>query len=118
MADTYITKKYEKGTVNIAEDVVSNMVKSAILEVEGVSGLSNTAGAEIAELIGLKTIPKGLTIQTKDEKTIIDAVITVNYGYNIVDVAKKAQANIASVMETSIGIDALEINMHIAGITF
>ena len=52
MGETYISCQEEKGSINISEDVISSMVRTAVAEVEGVAGLSNTAGAEIAELIG------------------------------------------------------------------
>ena len=56
MGENYITCREENGSINISEDVVAEIVRSAISEVEGVAGLSNTAGAELAELIGIKTI--------------------------------------------------------------
>ena len=56
MGETYITCREENGSINISEDVISGMVRTAVTEVEGVAGLSNTAGSEIAELIGLKTV--------------------------------------------------------------
>ena len=53
MAENYITCQEAKGSINISEDVIVSLVKSAVGEVEGVSGLSNAAGAELAELIGI-----------------------------------------------------------------
>ena len=49
MAENYITCQEANGSINISEDVISTMVRAAVLDVEGVAGLSNTAGAEIAE---------------------------------------------------------------------
>ena len=51
MGENYITCQAEIGSINISEEVISSIVRSAIAEVEGVAGLSNTAGSEIAELI-------------------------------------------------------------------
>ena len=118
MADTYITKKDEKGTINISEEVIANIVRASIIDVDGVSGLSNTAGAEIAEFIGLKSIPKGVKVQSDNDSVSVDAVITVKYGFNIVDVAKKVQQSILNSVESNIGLDNPEINVHVAGISF
>ena len=52
MGENYITCQAEKGSINISEEVITSVVKSAISEIEGVAGLSNTAGSELAELIG------------------------------------------------------------------
>ena len=54
MGENYISCQLENGSINISEDVVNSMVKTAVAEVEGVAGLSNTAGAELAELIAPK----------------------------------------------------------------
>ena len=48
MGENYISCQLENGSINISEDVVNSMVKTAVAEVEGVAGLSNTAGAELA----------------------------------------------------------------------
>ena len=55
MGENYIICQDTNGSINISEDVIANMVRTAITEVEGVAGLSNTAGTEIAELIGMQT---------------------------------------------------------------
>ena len=54
MADnrkTYTLRDEEVGTVRIAEELITVIAALAATEVEGVSGLSTTAGAELAELI-------------------------------------------------------------------
>ena len=71
MGETYITCREENGSINISEDVISGMVRTAVTEVEGVAGLSNTAGGEIAELIGLKTVTKGVKVQFEDDRIVV-----------------------------------------------
>ena len=93
-------------------------MKSAISEIEGVAGLSNTAGSELAELIGLKTVTKGVKVQFIDEKIIIDVIITVVYGSNIVSVANEVQDKVMSLVQASTGIERAEVNVHVSGISF
>jgi len=118
MGENYITCSGELGSINISEDVISSIVKSAISEIEGVAGLSNTAGAELAELIGLKTISKGVKVQFVDSKIIIDLIINVYYGSNIVSTAKNVQEKLISVVQDTTGIQDAEINVHVSGIAF
>ena len=66
MGENYITCREENGSINISEDVITSLVRSAISEVDGVAGLSNTAGAEFAELLGLKTVSRGVKVQFVD----------------------------------------------------
>ena len=85
---------------------------------EGVAGLSYTAGAEIAELIGLKTVSKGVKVQFVDEKIIIDVIINVVYGCNIVQIAREVQERVISLGQASTGIEHAEVNVHVSGISF
>ena len=94
------------------------MVRSVLNEVEGVAGLSNTAGAELAELIGLKSVSKGVKVQFEDGRVVVDIIITVVYGCNIVNVAKAVQDKILSVVQATTGIETAEVNVHVSGIAF
>lgn len=118
MGENYITCREENGSINISEDVVAEIVRCAISEVEGVAGLSNTAGAELAELIGIKTISKGVKIQFTEGKIIVDAIITVAYGCNIVKVAEKVQEAAMNALLSTTGIADVQVNVHVSGISF
>ncbi|MBR1457172.1 MAG: Asp23/Gls24 family envelope stress response protein [Oscillospiraceae bacterium] len=118
MGENYITCREENGGINISEEVISGMVRAAVSEVDGVAGLSNTAGAEIAELIGLKTLPKGVKVQFVEDKIVVDTIITVRYGYSVVDVAKTVQDKVMTAVQATTGIEQAEVNVHVTGIAF
>ena len=118
MGDNYITCSGELGSINISEEVIGSIVKVAVSEIEGVAGLSNTAGAEIAERIGLKTVAKGIKVQFEDNKIIIDVIININYGCNIVNTAKNVQEKLISVIQDTTGIQDADINVHVSGVVF
>ena len=118
MAENYITCREENGSINISEDVIAGMVRSAVLEVEGVAGLSTTAGAEIAELIGIKTLTRGVKVQFENEKVVVDTIITVAYGSNIVNVARSVQEKAFNTVSAATGIQNAEVNVHVSGIAF
>lgn len=118
MLDKYISKFNEYGSINISEEVIVNIVINAIKDIDGVAGLANTAGAELAERVGLKTIPKGVKVVCDDDKVTVDAIITVFYGKNVLNVAKNVQDNVAAVIESKTGIENAEVNIHVSGITF
>ena len=107
MSDNYISYREENGSINISEDVISSIVHAAVTEVEGVSGLSTTAGAELAEMIGLKTLPKGVTIRLDDNRIITDA-----------SVAKAVQNAVRDVIQATTGFGDAEVNVHVSGISF
>ena len=49
---------------------------------------------------------------------IIDAIITVVYGNNVVNVAKNVQTAVRSVIQASTGFEDAEVNVHVSGISF
>ncbi len=118
MGEAYISCREEKGSINISEEVVSTMVRSAVTEVDGVAGLSNTAGAEIAELIGIKTVAKGVKVQFEDEMIIVDIIITVHYGCEIMEVARNVQEKVMNVIQATTGFEKAVVNVHVSGIAF
>ena len=118
MAENYITCQEEKGSIHISEDVIVTLVKSAVAEIEGVSGLSNAAGAELAELIGIKTVSKGIKVSFEDETIIIDVIINVSYGSSIVAVAREVQEKLLSTVQSVTGFEKAKVNVHVAGISF
>lgn len=118
MGDNYISCKEPNGSINISEDVISTMVKSSIEEIDGVAGLSNTAGAELAELIGIKSLSKGVKVQIVDDMIKVDAIILVRYGCNIVNVAKNVQDSVTEAVQAITGIDKAEVNVHVSGVVF
>ena len=118
MGDNYISCKAENGSINISEDVISTMVRTAITEIDGVAGISNAAGAELAELIGIKTVSKGIKVQIVDDTIKVDAVILVRYGCNIVNVAKEVQNSVTEAVQAITGIDKAEVNVHVSGVAF
>ena len=118
MGDNYISCKEANGSINISEDVISTMVRSSIEEIDGVAGLSNTVGAELAEVIGIKSLSKGVKVQIVDDTIKVDAVILVRYGCNIVSVAKDVQNSVSEAVKAITGIDNTEVNVHVSGVVF
>lgn len=118
MGENYITCQAENGSINISEEVVSGIVRSAIADVDGVAGLSNTAGGELAELIGIKNSGRGIKVQFVDGRMIIDVIITVKYGSNVVSVAKTVQDRLYNTVLSTTGMEKAEVNVHVSGIAF
>ena len=117
MADIYISRKMDKGTINISEDVVASLVRSAVVETEGVAELASAVGYEDAEA-GTRRNIRGVKVRFKEEKIVADAAITVKYGVKILDVAKKVQENALSAIQTSTGFEEASVNVHVAGVAF
>ena len=73
---------------------------------------------ELAERFGLKTVARGVKVQFVDSHIVVDAIITVMYGRNIVNVAKAVQEKVISVVQSTTGIESAEVNVHVSGVAF
>ena len=118
MAENYITRIEEKGTINISDDVIATMVRIAVREVDGVAGMAVTAGPAVSELLNKKTSSKGVKVSFADEAMTIDVVIMVKYGSSVVNVATDVQDTVMNHVQDMTGIDNVTVNVHVSGIAF
>ena len=117
MADTYFTIPDEKGSINISEDVIAAITGNALSELEGIAAFSNTAGSELSELIGKKSISKGIRVCFSESEITIDATILVHFGGNITELSKRAQEAISTAVDSITGVKPV-VNIRVAGISF
>ena len=114
----YYTNQEDYGTINISEDVLASISSLAAEEVEGVAGLNAPTGVDLAELLGKKSLNKGVKIQIVGKSVIVDIYVNIEYGYKIPEVAGKLQDAIVSAIESMTGLAAESVNVHVGGISF
>lgn len=108
----------EYGEVKIVDDVVATIAGLAATEVKGVAGMSGGFVGDIAEILGKKSLSKGVKVDVKEKVANIDLYIIVEYGTKIPDVAWKIQENVKKTIETMTGIEINEVNIHVQGVNF
>ena len=88
----YFTQKLENGTLQISEDVVASVAAAAVLEVEGVCGLSSSISTDIAEMLGMKTLARGVRMTPiKDGSVTIECDVVAKFGQSVFSLAKTVQ---------------------------
>lgn len=108
-----------ENTVRIADDVVGVIAGIAAMEVEGVAGMSGGFAAEMAERVaGKKNLSKGVKVQVGEKEAAIDLFIVVEYGVRIPEVASKVQESVKRAVESMTGLEVVEVNIHIQGVSF
>ena len=113
----YYTQEMENGSIQIPEDVVASVTGMAVLEVEGVCGLSSSIGTDIAEMLGMKTLSKGVRLSTTETGALrIDCDVVSKFGQNIFELAKNVQENVKSSVESVTGLRVAEVNVTVCGI--
>ena len=67
---------------------------------------------------GTRKSIRGVKVRFKDDVILADTAITVKYGGNILDIAKKVQENALAAIQTSTGFEDASVNVHVAGVAF
>ncbi len=117
MAENYITKQEEKGTVNISEDVIAAMVSAIVTEVEGVASFGSATTPELVELVGRKSVHKGMKVRFADDTITIDVIIVVKLKGSITDTAVQVQDSVCREVSSVTGMDTV-VNVHVTGVSF
>ena len=113
----YVTRCEEQGNVYISEEVLAGISAAAALEIEGVSGLTANLGSDIAELLGKKSLAKGVSIKTEDDKVVVTLSILMAYGHTIPEVGKAVQEAVKNAVESMTGLEVSAVNVNVAGIS-
>ena len=111
----YFTQKLENGTLQISEDVVASVAAAAVLEVEGVCGLSSST--DIAEMLGMKTLARGVRLTPiKDGSVTIECDVVAKFGQSVFSLAKTVQDAVKTSVESITGLAVAQVNVNICGI--
>ena len=112
----YFTQKLENGTLQISEDVVAS-VAAGVLEVEGVCGLSSSISTDIAEMLGMKTLARGVRLTPiKDGSVTIECDVVAKFGQSVFSLAKTVQDAVKTSVESITGLAVAQVNVNICGI--
>ena len=59
-----------------------------------------------------------MKVQFDENRVVVDAIINVSYGCNIVKVAQEVQDKVTNVVQSTTGFDRPQVNVHVSGISF
>ena len=114
----YVSRSDELGNIHISEEVLAGIAAAAALETEGVSSLAANLGSDIAELLGKKSLTKGVHVKMEDDKVEVELSILMKYGSTIPEMGKAVQDNIKQAIENMTGLEVASVNVNVGGITF
>lgn len=108
----------EMGQVRIAKEVIEIIAGLAATEVRGVAGMSGGVAGGIAELLGRKNLAKGVKVEVGEKQCAVDLSIVTEFGIKIPEVAVEVQDNVKRAIESMTGLEVVEVNVHVLGVTF
>ena len=114
----YVSRSDELGNIHISEEVLAVIAAAAALEVEGVGGLAANLGTDLAELLGKKTLSRGIRLEVAEENVTVDVNILVKYGHTIPEVGRAVQEAVMSSIEATSGLTVEAVNVTVGGVIF
>ena len=108
----------EGGRIIFADEVVATIASLAVTDVEGVSALNGGMVEGISEMLGKKSLTKGIKVEVGQEEAAIDVTVSILYGYKIKEVCEKIQEAVKSAIETMTGLHVVEINVFVQSVVF
>lgn len=113
----YFTQQLENGMLQISEDVVASVAASAVLEVEGVCGLSSSISTDIAEILGMKALARGVRLSLgKDGAVKIACDVVAKFGQSVFSLARNVQEAVKTSVESITGLCVAQVDVNICGI--
>ena len=103
--------------IQIADEVISQIISIAAGKTEGVSIPVSGVGEGIAGLFGMKSLSRGIRIETDEKNINVDISIAVEYGYKINEIAKKLQDEIRNDLIEMTGLIVGHVNVHVVSIS-
>lgn len=105
------------GSVKIADDVVGMIVALAASEIEGVHSVGGDMTTELLGKVGMRTASRGVKVDVSGKKVRANISIVMEYGFNIPVTCQKVQERVKSSVENMTGLDVVDVNVKISGIS-
>ncbi|MFN2341393.1 MAG: Asp23/Gls24 family envelope stress response protein [Halanaerobium sp.] len=112
------TEAVDEGSIKIADEVVGIITGLAATEIDGVAGMSGGIAGGIADMLGRKSLSKGVKVEVSEGAATVDVYVIIDYGNSIPDVAWKIQDNVKQAIEGMTGLDVKAVNVHVQGVNF
>lgn len=106
------------GSIRIANEVVGIIAGLAATEIKGVAGMSGGIAGGITEMLGKKNLSKGVKVEVGEKEAAVDLFVILDYGVSIPDIAWRVQENVKKAVESMTGLDVVEVNVHVQGVSF
>jgi uncharacterized alkaline shock family protein YloU len=104
------------GTIRIHKNVIASIASLAASEIQGVKRVGGRFGSGIMDLIGRKS-SFGIRVEiNKNEEVKVEIPLIIKYGFNIPDIANKAQENIRNNLERMTNLSIKDIDINVQGI--
>ncbi|MCL2397147.1 MAG: Asp23/Gls24 family envelope stress response protein [Defluviitaleaceae bacterium] len=106
------------GHIQIANEVLAIISRTAALEVEGVVFGQHATAAEAHARLTKRNFARGVKATVEGDVVSIDIAIFVKFGHKIHQVSEKVQERVKTALETMVGMTVTEVNVNVVGVQF
>ncbi len=107
-----------KSTIKIASDVVATIAGIAAADIEGVASMSGGVVSGLSQILGKKTLTKGVKVEIDEDTAVIDISIIVYYGAKIPEVAGNIQTAVTEAVSNMTGLAVGAVDVHVLDVQF
>ena len=101
------------GAIRIHKNVIASIASLAILEIEGVKRLGGDLKSGILEIVGKKSLSPIKVEISKNEEVKVEIPMVIKYGFNIPEVANRAQESVRNALEKMTNLSIKDININV-----
>lgn len=103
------------GRVRVASEVVASIAALAALDVPGIAAMCEPGGVNVSLPLRRQHGHRGVKLQMVGDTGIkLDLHVAITPDASIAQLADELQAKVAHALHSMLGLDAVEINLHIA----
>lgn len=113
-----VTLTNEFGRIELSTEALSAIAGYAARECYGIVGVAARSVPDgIAELLGLESIHRGVEIRIEDDEfVVVNLFVIVEYGVNILQVARNVMEQVRHRLEQLSGLTVRQVNVHVQGV--
>lgn len=114
-----VERSNDFGQVNISHEAIASLAGGVVTESYGVVGMASQKVLKdgLAELLKKDNYSKGVVVKESDEGLELDLYIIIGFGVKISEVVYEIQKNVKYVLEKSLDLKFLAINVYVQGVS-
>lgn len=109
-------ERTDLGMIRIHKNVIASIAALAATDIEGVKRVGSNLTSGLLEIVGKKVYSAIKVEFSKNDEVKVDVPLIIKYGYNIPEVANRAQENIRNNLEKMSNLTVKDINISVKGI--
>jgi len=106
------------GTLHITEEVLAIITSVCISESEGIKVTSSSLKDSIVTKMNKNYTKRGITIEHQDNDVTVGVRVSIDFGYNIIEICEKLQKEIVTEIEALSGLTLKQVDITVDHINF